>query len=122
MAKALHYSDKPDKEGEESQEEGTTTESLASAGLKVNHLVETGDQTPEAVEAIGGSMPRPKDELAEDTIGFKMEFSYRVKEIKCTGNEAIFSSRERERLRKLELRWTRRSALSLLMGMFDPLQ
>ena len=93
---------------------------LGRVGLKVKFLIKSGDADPEKIAALGKAVLGVGYNLVKDEINMEVTLKYTKMEGRSKV-ECILSPADIRGLRRGENKWTRRMALSLVMGIFDPL-
>ena len=109
------------KEVEPGQYDGTIAKILSTCGLKAKFMVVTGDQDPKSAEHLGGKVLGLSYRLAEDHLDLIVPMQFKVKSRASQKKVIKLSSEELERIRSGRRPFTKREALSFVMGAFDPL-
>lgn len=94
---------------------------LQSVGLKTKFMIPSQDPDAEHHQKLGTHVLGLPYELASDRIQMKIDMKISVKESRGRKTEVALHSGVIDAIEVGKERWTRRRALSLVMGMFDPL-
>ena len=106
--------------GEEG-DQGTLHKILETCGMKLKFVAVLGDKRQEVAEMLGGRVLGLGYNLAEDKISLSIPLQYHNKGRARQKEMMKLDLRELEDIRKGRRTFTRREALSLVMGVFDPL-
>ena len=109
--------------GEEAGGDGTGTlhQVLETCGMKLKFVAVSGDKREEVAEMLGGRVLGLGYNLAEDKISLSVPLQYHMKGRIRQKEMVKLGPKELEEIRQGGRKFTRREALSLVMGVFDPL-
>ena len=109
--------------GEDSEGGGTGTlgRILETCGMKLKFVAVSGDKREEVAELLGGRVLGLGYKLAEDQISLSIPIQHHGKGRPRQKEIVKLGLKELEEIRKGKRKFTRREALSLVMGVFDPL-
>ena len=107
--------------GDEATGGGTLHQILETCGMKLKFVAVSGDKREEVAEMLGGRVLGVGYDLAEDKISLSIPLQYHMKGRPRQKEMVRLGQKELEEIRQGGRKFTRREALSLVMGVFDPL-
>ena len=103
---------------QEDGKDGNILQILATCGLKVKYLVETGDKRPEAAEHLGGKVLGISYEV---TISYTIPLKFNLRSRPGHKKTVFLGPKEVQDIRSGGCSLSRREALSFCAGVYEPL-
>ena len=101
--------------------DGMVAQILGLCGLQAKFMVVTGDPDPTAAEPLGGKVLGLSYELAADKFSFAIPMQFHMKGRPRQKRLVTLTLEEIQRIQHGDRTFSRREALSFVMGVFDPL-